>query len=130
LRVLAAHDSAPLAVAVQELNKRSNNFAAEQLLRTLGAEIGGRPGSWDKGLKAVDRYLTGIGIKSGSYQMQNGSGLYDSNRFSAEQIVTIGQETCALARVLVSLDPRHRRAIRPLPAPSAMSARKRVPSRP
>ena len=89
LRVLAAHDSSPLAVAVQDLNKRSNNFAAEQLLRTMGAEIGGRPGNWDKGLKAVDRYLTGIGIKSGSYQMQNGSGLYDSNRFSAEQIVTI-----------------------------------------
>jgi serine-type D-Ala-D-Ala carboxypeptidase/endopeptidase (penicillin-binding protein 4) len=89
LRVLAAHDSAPLAVAVHDLNKRSNNFAAEQLLRTMGAEIGGRPGSWDKGLKAVDRYLNGIGIKTGSYQMQNGSGLYDSNRFSAEQIVTI-----------------------------------------
>jgi serine-type D-Ala-D-Ala carboxypeptidase/endopeptidase (penicillin-binding protein 4) len=89
LRVLAAHDSAPLAVAVQDLGKRSNNYAAEQLLRTMGAEIGGRPGSWDKGLKAVDRYLTGIGIKSGSYQMQNGSGLYDSNRFSAEQMVTI-----------------------------------------
>jgi len=89
LRVLAAHDSAPLAVAVQDLNKRSNNFAAEQLLRTLGAEIGGRPGTWDKGLKAVDRYLSGIGIKTGSYQMQNGSGLYDSNRFSPEQIVTV-----------------------------------------
>jgi len=89
LRVLAAHDSAPLAVAVQDLGKRSNNFAAEQLLRTMGAEIGGRPGSWDKGLKAVERYLGGIGIKAGSYQMQNGSGLYDSNRFSAEQMVTI-----------------------------------------
>ena len=89
LRVLAAHDSAPLAVAVQDLNKRSNNFAAEQMLRTLGAEIGGRPGTWEKGLKAVDRYLTSIGIKTGSYQMANGSGLYDSNRFSAEQMVTI-----------------------------------------
>jgi len=89
LRVLAAHDSAPLAVAVQDLNKRSNNFAAEQLLRTIGAEIGGHPGSWDKGLKAVERYLGGIGIKAGSYEMKNGSGLYDSNRFSAEQIVTI-----------------------------------------
>jgi serine-type D-Ala-D-Ala carboxypeptidase/endopeptidase (penicillin-binding protein 4) len=89
LRVLAAHDSAPLAVAVQDLNKRSNNFAAEQLLRTMGAEIGGRPGSWDKGLKAVDRYLGTVGIKTGSYQMQNGSGLYDSNRFSAEQIVAV-----------------------------------------
>ena len=68
--MLAAHDSAPLAVAVQDLNKRSNNFAAEQLLRTIGAEIGGHPGSWDKGLKAVERYLAGIGIKAGAYQMR------------------------------------------------------------
>ncbi|HVV49956.1 MAG TPA: D-alanyl-D-alanine carboxypeptidase/D-alanyl-D-alanine-endopeptidase [Polyangia bacterium] len=89
LRVLAAHDSAPLAVVVQDLNKRSNNFAAEQLLRTVGAEIGGHPGSWDKGLKAVARYLAGIGIKADSYEMKNGSGLYDSNRFSAAQIATI-----------------------------------------
>ncbi|HEY4999259.1 MAG TPA: D-alanyl-D-alanine carboxypeptidase/D-alanyl-D-alanine-endopeptidase, partial [Usitatibacter sp.] len=89
LRVLAAHDSAPLAVVVQELNKRSNNFTAEQILRTLGAEIGGRPGNWDKGLKAVARYLAGVGIKAGAYQMMNGSGLYDSNRFSAEQIATV-----------------------------------------
>jgi D-alanyl-D-alanine carboxypeptidase/D-alanyl-D-alanine-endopeptidase (penicillin-binding protein 4) len=89
LRVLATHDSPPLAVVVQDLNKRSNNLAAEQLLRTLGAEIGGRPGNWDKGLKAVGRYLGGLGIKAGAYQMSNGSGLYDSNRFSAEQIVTI-----------------------------------------
>jgi D-alanyl-D-alanine carboxypeptidase/D-alanyl-D-alanine-endopeptidase (penicillin-binding protein 4) len=89
LRVLAAHDSAPLAVVVQDLNKRSNNLAAEQLLRTLGAEIGGRPGNWDKGLKAVGRHLASLGIKAGAYQMSIGSGLYDSNRFSAEQITTI-----------------------------------------
>ena len=87
--MIATHDSAPLAVVVQDLNKRSNNFAAEQLLRTLGAEIGGHPGNWDKGLKAVARYLGGIGIKADSYQMKNGSGLYDSNRFSAAQIATI-----------------------------------------
>jgi len=89
LRVIATHDSAPLAVVVQDLNKRSNNFAAEQLLRTVGAEIGGHPGNWDKGLKAVARYLAGIGIKPDSYQMKNGSGLYDSNRFSAAEIATI-----------------------------------------
>jgi D-alanyl-D-alanine carboxypeptidase/D-alanyl-D-alanine-endopeptidase (penicillin-binding protein 4) len=89
LRVLATHDSPPLAVVVQEMNKRSNNFVAEQLLRTLGAEIGGRPGTWDKGLKAVARYLSGLGIKAGTYQMTNGSGLYDSNRFSSAQIATV-----------------------------------------
>ncbi len=68
--------------AVEQLRRRTD-------VRTLGAEIGGRPGTWEKGLKAVDRYLTSVGVKTGSYQMQNGSGLYDSNRFSAEQIVAV-----------------------------------------
>jgi D-alanyl-D-alanine carboxypeptidase/D-alanyl-D-alanine-endopeptidase (penicillin-binding protein 4) len=89
MRVLSAHDSAPLAVAAQDLNKRSNNFAAEQVIRTLGAEIIGRPGTWEKGVEAVSRYLAGIGVRRGSYEMSNGSGLYDSNRFSAEQIATV-----------------------------------------
>lgn len=89
LKILATNDSPPLGVVVQDLNKRSNNFTAEQLLRTMGAEIVGRPGSWEKGLEAVARYLNTLGIRKGSYQMMNGSGLYDSNRFSPDQIVTV-----------------------------------------
>jgi D-alanyl-D-alanine carboxypeptidase/D-alanyl-D-alanine-endopeptidase (penicillin-binding protein 4) len=88
-RALAAHDSPPLAVVIQDVNKRSSNFAAEQLVRTLGAEVVGRPGSWDKGLEAVARYLDGLGIARSSYKMSNGSGLYESSRFSAEQIVAV-----------------------------------------
>lgn len=89
LRTLASHVSPPLAVIVQEMNKRSSNFVAEQVLRALGAEVMGAPGSWDKGLAAVARYLEAIGLPKGSYRMDNGSGLYDSNRFSAEQMATI-----------------------------------------
>jgi D-alanyl-D-alanine carboxypeptidase/D-alanyl-D-alanine-endopeptidase (penicillin-binding protein 4) len=89
LRVLSTHESAPLAVVVQDLNKRSNNFMAEQVVRTLGAEIVGRPGTWDKGIEAVARYLASVGVPRGSYGMINGSGLYDSNHFSAEQITTV-----------------------------------------
>jgi len=88
-RVLASHESPNLAVVVHDLGKRSSNFAAEQLLRTLGGENMGRPGTWQKGLEAVARYLENAGIPRGSYVMKNGSGLYDSNRFSAEQIATI-----------------------------------------
>jgi serine-type D-Ala-D-Ala carboxypeptidase/endopeptidase (penicillin-binding protein 4) len=88
-RVLSTHESAPLAVVVQDLNKRSNNFMAEQVVRTLGAEIVGRPGTWDKGLEAVRRYLAGVGLPRGSYEMTNGSGLYDSNHFSAEQMTSV-----------------------------------------
>jgi len=89
LKVLAVNDSPPLGVVVQDLNKRSNNFTAEQVLRTVGAEIVGRPGTWEKGLEAVGRYLNTLSIRKGAYQMMNGSGLYDSNRFSPEQMVTI-----------------------------------------
>jgi D-alanyl-D-alanine carboxypeptidase/D-alanyl-D-alanine-endopeptidase (penicillin-binding protein 4) len=89
IRVLATHESPTLAVVVHDLGKRSNNFAAEQLLRTIGAETLGRPGTWQKGLDSVARYLEGAGIPRGSYVMKNGSGLYDSNRFSAEQIALV-----------------------------------------
>jgi D-alanyl-D-alanine carboxypeptidase/D-alanyl-D-alanine-endopeptidase (penicillin-binding protein 4) len=88
-RSLAAHDSPSLAVVVHDLNKRSSNFAAEQVLRTLGAEVVGRPGTWDKGLEAIARYLDSLGIPRNSYRMSNGAGLYDSNRFTPEQLVTV-----------------------------------------
>jgi serine-type D-Ala-D-Ala carboxypeptidase/endopeptidase (penicillin-binding protein 4) len=88
-RALAAHDSPSLAVVMHDLNKRSSNFAAEQVLRTLGAEVVGRPGTWDKGLEAVGRYLDSLSIARNSYRMSNGAGLYDSNRFTPEQLVTV-----------------------------------------
>lgn len=89
LKILASNDSPPLGVVMHDLNKRSNNFTAEQVLRTLGAEIVGRPGSWERGLDAVGRYLATVGVRKGSYQMMNGSGLYDSNRFSPDEIVAV-----------------------------------------
>ncbi|MCS6912127.1 MAG: D-alanyl-D-alanine carboxypeptidase/D-alanyl-D-alanine-endopeptidase [Myxococcales bacterium] len=87
--LLGTHSSPPLGVIVRDINKRSNNFMAEQVLKILGAETGGRPGTWRKGLEAVARFLEGLGIPPDRYQMTNGSGLYDANRFSAGQIVTI-----------------------------------------
>jgi D-alanyl-D-alanine carboxypeptidase/D-alanyl-D-alanine-endopeptidase (penicillin-binding protein 4) len=92
-RTLAAHDSPSLAVVMHELNKRSSNFAAEQVLRTLGAEVVSRPGTWENGLEAIALYLQGLGIPRGSYKMTNGAGLYDSNRFTAEQLITVVRTT-------------------------------------
>jgi D-alanyl-D-alanine carboxypeptidase/D-alanyl-D-alanine-endopeptidase (penicillin-binding protein 4) len=89
LRVLATRESPPLAVVVHDMGKHSSNFAAEQTLRTLGGETQGHPGTWAKGLDAVAKYLESVGVARGSYVMKNGSGLYDSNRFSAEQLATV-----------------------------------------
>lgn len=88
-RILVTHLSPPLGVIVRDVNKTSNNFMAEQILKTLGAETLGRPGTWPKGLEVVAKYLEGLGIARGHYRMTNGSGLYDSNSFSAAQLVKL-----------------------------------------
>lgn len=67
--------SPPLAVILMDTNKYSNNFMAEQVLATLGAESHGLPGSTEKGLLAVGEYLTELGIPEDEYLLVNGSGL-------------------------------------------------------
>jgi D-alanyl-D-alanine carboxypeptidase/D-alanyl-D-alanine-endopeptidase (penicillin-binding protein 4) len=88
---LYVHKSPALAEIVRELNKVSNNFVAEMLLKTVGAEVKGTPGTWPKGIAATEEYLSELGILKGSYVMKNGSGLNDTNRFSAAQITTLLQ---------------------------------------
>ena len=91
-RLLLVAQSDSLAEVVRKLDKTSNNFVAEQLLKTLGAEKKGLPGTWPKGVEAVEDFLAEAGIPRGSYVMKNGSGLNDSNRFSARQTVTLLRE--------------------------------------
>ena len=87
--LLYTHRSKPLALILQDMNKWSNNFIAEQLLRTLGSERYGRPGTRDKGVGAVQEYLAGIGIGADAYQLEDGSGLSRGNRLSAAELVAV-----------------------------------------
>ena len=91
-RLLLVSDSEALGEVVRKLQKTSNNFIAEQLLKTLGAEKKGAPGTWPKGVEAVEDFLAEAGVARGSYVMRNGSGLNDTNRFSARQTVTLLRE--------------------------------------
>ena len=71
---------------LKRLNKLSSNFVAETLLKTMGAEARGAPGSFAKGIDVVEDFLSReVGIPRGTYVMKNGSGLNDANRFSAAQ---------------------------------------------
>ncbi len=88
-RLLAVSRSENLGAVVRALEKLSNNFVAEQLLKTLGAERGGAPGTWEKGVAAVGEYLSAVGLPPGSYVLRNGSGLNDTNRFSTRQVVAV-----------------------------------------
>jgi D-alanyl-D-alanine carboxypeptidase/D-alanyl-D-alanine-endopeptidase (penicillin-binding protein 4) len=88
-RLVHVAESEPLGDVVRRLNKHSNNFVAEQILKALGAEAQGPPGTWPKGIAAVEAFLAEAGLPRGSYLMKNGSGLNDANRFSARQTVAL-----------------------------------------
>ena len=86
-RMLHVAQSDTFDVILKRLNKLSSNFVAEQLLKTMGAELRGAPGSFTKGVEVVEQFLErDVGIPRGTYVMKNGSGLNDANRFSASQL--------------------------------------------
>jgi D-alanyl-D-alanine carboxypeptidase/D-alanyl-D-alanine-endopeptidase (penicillin-binding protein 4) len=90
---LAWRVSEPMAVLVRGLGKYSNNYVAEMLLKTIGAEQRSdktRPATWDDGLGAVRGWLVDrVGWAPQAFYYGNGSGLYASNRFSPRQIVRL-----------------------------------------
>jgi D-alanyl-D-alanine carboxypeptidase/D-alanyl-D-alanine-endopeptidase (penicillin-binding protein 4) len=94
-KALVVRYSEPLALLLRALNKQSNNFVAEQVLKIVGAEVYGEPGTWPNGLRATTQYLASLRIAPGSYTMKNGSGLYDSSRFSPDQLVTVLRRAAA-----------------------------------
>ncbi|MEQ1502943.1 MAG: D-alanyl-D-alanine carboxypeptidase/D-alanyl-D-alanine-endopeptidase, partial [Myxococcota bacterium] len=71
---LLSVDSPPLSQIVADMNKSSLNFFAEQVLRTVGAEVTGE-GSTAAGLTVVSQYLQTIGVPPTDVVLINGSGL-------------------------------------------------------
>jgi len=82
--------SPALSELIRKVNKYSQNFMAETLFKTLGAEMLSPPGSWSKGQRVMEAFLEEqLGIPPGSYVLHNGSGLNDVNRVSARQVVAL-----------------------------------------
>lgn len=95
-RLILVDKSQPLKEIVDDLNHYSNNILAETLIKQMGAEVMGAPGTFDNGLQVSRTYLEDIvGFAPGSYIFENGSGLNDVNRFSARQLAML---TRAVAR--------------------------------
>ena len=85
-KVLVEHRSLPLSIILQEINKRSDNFMAEQLTKALGAEAQGAPGTTQKGVAAILQELKNLGVAISDVDIENGSGLSRVNRFSAQTL--------------------------------------------
>ena len=77
------------------MNRYSNNFIAEQLLKIVGAEYSKTKekegiASWEDGINAVKEMLKNdIKIDPANYKYSNASGLNDANFFSSYQIAKI-----------------------------------------
>ncbi len=89
-KLLLTRESEPLSRIVWAMGKMSNNFVAEQILKTLCAQKGPKeksaPANTACGIKVVKDFLDRIGIEPGSYAMVDGSGLSRQNRLSARQV--------------------------------------------
>lgn len=80
------HDSQPIMNSISGMNKWSNNFMAEQMLRFLGVN-GSQPSTWDASIRRATQAIQEGNIISGPFTIHNGSGLYDGNLVSPRQVV-------------------------------------------
>ncbi len=87
--LLVLHRSRPLSQLVAELGKDSDNFYAEMIMKTLGAEQKGRPGKSVDGADIVVKYLRETGAFEEGMVIKNGSGLFDANRVTAAATVRL-----------------------------------------
>lgn len=88
-RLVLTHRSPPLKEVLRALGKFSNNFTAEQIIKTISAERLGPPGSTRKGLDLLRGYLVSLGIGPKDFVLDNGSGLTLLSQMSASQFVRI-----------------------------------------
>lgn len=88
LKKIFTHYSVPLSEIVRVINKNSQNFYAEQLLKTIGLVKYGF-GSIENGVKAVKNILREMGINSEDLIMADGSGLSRLDLVTPRQIVDL-----------------------------------------
>jgi D-alanyl-D-alanine carboxypeptidase/D-alanyl-D-alanine-endopeptidase (penicillin-binding protein 4) len=85
---LAALESPPLSVLLNETNQESNNIYAEALLKTIGkAQSPDNNDATTAGITGVKTILTSLGVDPNQYTMADGSGLARNNRATAESFV-------------------------------------------
>ena len=84
--LLHRHVSRPLALLVEDMNKESSNVHAETLLKVLGAEIGGVPGTREKGLEVLKAWLEHVSPAGCACHLEDGSGLSPLARLTSHMV--------------------------------------------
>jgi serine-type D-Ala-D-Ala carboxypeptidase/endopeptidase (penicillin-binding protein 4) len=81
----------PIWDVFERSNKDSLGLAAESLLKTIAAyrQPSGKGGSWAQGKQLVSDYLVSLGISSDQFVLDDGCGLSENNRLSANLLTAI-----------------------------------------
>jgi D-alanyl-D-alanine carboxypeptidase/D-alanyl-D-alanine-endopeptidase (penicillin-binding protein 4) len=87
-RVLATHDSPPMAEIVRVVNKKSQNLHAEMLLRLAGLQVEGE-GSAEKGHEAVAEVAKRLGVPDQGWGLVDGSGLARTDLLTPRGLVAL-----------------------------------------
>lgn len=88
-RLIATLESPPLADAIRDINKFSNNVMARQLFLTLSAELNRQPGSQNGSAQIIRDWLTKKNIVAPTLVLENGSGLSRNERISASTLAQL-----------------------------------------
>lgn len=80
---LVSYQSPPLKDIIQGLNRHSNNFMAEMLVRVVGASLMSSPGTVEKGAAVIRDTLQNLGVPGEEVYLDSGSGLSRTCRVSA-----------------------------------------------
>ena len=81
----------PIWDVFDRCNKNSLEVAAESLLKTIAAyrQPSGKGGSWAQGKQFVSDYLVSLGISSDQFVLDDGCGLSENNRLSANLLTAV-----------------------------------------
>ena len=85
---LAQIESEPLPDVLKEMDRDSDNFMAELILKELGAEAG-EAGTTGEGVRIVLRDLADAGVPLAGVRMFDGSGLSLDDRLTAHALATL-----------------------------------------
>ncbi len=85
-KVFRVHRSPPLRELLKEVNKESNNFYTEMLLKTAAAEHFDTRGSTELGLRLVKDFAQAMGMDTTRIKMTDGAGMAPSTLLTMEDL--------------------------------------------